>query len=142
MRTPGFFYIGEDNELHYSIFPMNGRRVSWFFLWLFWGDGKHVIIPDKPSLLFGLLFLIHYRGTPFSIKQIKNKQEQTAEIIPIDKRLDRAGYVQHPNFWQKGFVRCARFADRWEVWHDVNNPCKIISTEEDLFETLKYFERI
>lgn len=70
-------------------------------------------------------------------------KQKSGNALSVEKELERAGYVQHSNFWQKGFVRCAPFVDRWEAWHAMTgNPCKIVCAPDDLFPTLKYMERI
>jgi hypothetical protein len=73
-----------------------------------------------------------------------NLHKTTGEkTVSVEKQLEKAGYVQHSNFWQKGFVRCAPFVDRWEAWHAMTgNPCKIVCVPDDLFPTLNYMERL
>lgn len=120
-------------------------------------------IDGKPIICFRLYHWYAYygdsRGQKFLIKIINwigppTVEIGTANLKPkptyqgIEKQLDRAGYVEHSNFWQKGFVRTKKLGDVWKVWHDIGTIPQISRrefttvSENDLFDTLRYFERI
>lgn len=117
--------------------PIEGRAVIRF-------PAYGVTCEYRKSLLQVFAFkLVDLIGWVECVMWPRYTGKEKSSAVTIEKQLDRAGYVQHPQFWQKGFVRCAKDRDKWEVWHNIgDHPALTFCTEEDLLDTLKYFERI